>query len=406
MPQATENRDASMRFTKLLCELISIASVNPMGRPLQGAEYFEARLTEHLEDFFHSLQLPTLRQPVAPHRDNILVRLDASGHSPRQNRLLLWDVHQDTVPADHMTIDPFTPRVDGQRVYGRGSCDVKGGMAAMLGAILRLVQTRPPGMPTLVLACTVNEEYGFSGAAELTRLWSGRQIADFLGRRPDACIVAEPTGLQTVVSHKGSVRWKCHTSGKAAHSSQPELGSNAIYQMGRVIECLEIYARDIVPHLAKHPLCGSPTLSVGTIGGGTSVNTVPERCTIEIDRRLVPGESSQDAYQHAISHLASLEDVPLFHESPMLESAGLADSENASLAAALSGAAKQRGIESRRLGVAYGTNAAIIAESGVPTVVFGPGSIAQAHTADEWIDIREVEAASDILFDLAASGPW
>ena len=228
MPQATANRHTYMQFTKILCELISIASVNPMGRPVQGTEYFEARLSEHLEDFFHSLQLPTLRQPVAPHRDNILVRLDGVGSSPQRGPLLLWDVHQDTVPADHMTIDPFRPRVDGQRVYGRGACDVKGGMAAMLGALSHLVQTHPLSMPTIVMACTVNEEYGFSGAAELTRLWSGQQISDFLGRRPDACIVAEPTGLQTVVSHKGSVRWKCHTSGKAAHSSQPELGNSAV----------------------------------------------------------------------------------------------------------------------------------------------------------------------------------
>lgn len=392
-----------LNLTETLCELIAIPSVNPMGRGLCGPEYLESRLTEYLESVFRSLGLPTLRQAVAAQRENILVRLDSDRGSASEGRLLLWEVHQDTVPVDNMTIAPFLPQVDGNRVYGRGSCDVKGGMAAMLLALHRLAETRPPGMPTLVLACTVNEEHGFSGAAELTRLWEEDSITDFLGRRPDACVVAEPTNLQTVVSHKGAVRWKCHTWGQSAHSSHPQQGSNAIYQMGKIIHSLEEYAQNIVPSLANHPLCGCPTLSVGTILGGTSVNTVPEQCTIEIDRRLVPGESLREAYNHVVARLESLEGVNVSHDQPWLNSPGLSNTNNSELAQAVGDAAKRHGIDCQSLGVAYGTNAATIAQSGIPTVVFGPGSIDQAHTADEWIDLREVEAASDVLYNLAAT---
>ncbi len=389
-----------------LCALISIPSVNPMGRALSGSGYLEGRLTDHLETIFRSLDLPTLRQPVASGRENILVRLDSDLNAPNSGPLLLWDVHQDTVPVDDMTIDPFLPRIDGHRVYGRGSCDVKGGMAAMLLALDRLAKDRPAGMPTIVLACTVNEEYGFSGAAELTRLWTKKQTSDFLNRRPDACIVAEPTNLQAIVSHKGAIRWKCHTHGRAAHSSLPEQGDNAIYQMGRVIQCLEEYALNIVPSLASHTLCGNPTLSVGTILGGTSVNTVAQRCTIEIDRRVVPDESLSDAYNHVVTQLDALKGVHVSHEPPRLQASGLSDAENGELARKISDIANRQGMDCCSLGVPYGTNAATIAKSGIPTVVFGPGSIDQAHTADEWIDIRQVEAASNILYSLAAESAW
>src|SRR5262249_33706533 len=148
-------------------------------------------------------------------------------------RLMLLEAHQDTVPVGGMTIEPFTPTVRDGRLYGRGACDIKGGMAAMLAACARLAKERPAAMPTVVMACTVNEEHGFTGATALVRQWA--ESGGFIPRRPDAAVIAEPTQLQVVVAHKGVVRWRCHTRGRAAHSSQPQMGDNAIFRMARVL---------------------------------------------------------------------------------------------------------------------------------------------------------------------------
>jgi len=399
----TENKAISLELATLLSDLIAIPSVNPMGREGTENAYFESRLTDYLEKFFHGLQLPVLRQRVAPLRENILARLDPPGRPPGQSPLLLIDVHQDTVPTDQMRIEPFSAKIEDQRIYGRGACDVKGGMAAALVALRHLAENRPSQMPTLVLACTVNEEHGFSGATELTKLWSDRTASAFLGRKPDACIVTEPTELQVITKHKGVVRWRCHTTGRAAHSSQAAEGENAIYRMGRVLQALELYAEQTLPQLGQDPLCGQATLSVGTITGGISVNTIPDRCTIEIDRRLLPGESPSVAYNHAVDELNRLRQdrIELVHDPPMLSSPGLSDEKNGTLAQFLLGVANDRGGEHSIRGVPYGTNAGILAASGVPSVVFGPGSIQQAHTADEWIDIRQLQKATEILCHLA-----
>lgn len=387
-----------------LHQLIGLPSVNPMGGAADMAVCYEHRVTAWLEDFFQRLGLPTQRQAVEEvagvRRENILCRLEGD-ESPR---LLLWEVHQDTVPVADMTIDPFAGEVRDGRLYGRGACDVKGGMVAMLSALERLTRQRPAGRPTIVLACTVNEEFGFSGARRLADSWSTLDADPFLPRAPDACIVAEPTDLNVVVAHKGAVRWKMRTLGRAAHSSQPERGDNAIYKAGRLIQALEQYQREIVGPLAHDELCGRPTLVVSTIRGGVGINLVPEQCTLEIDRRLVPGESPVEAREHLIGWLqgrAKL-DFPIQHDEPFMVSAGLARDKNAELASRLALQAAEFG-GGRQLGVPYGTNAESISAAGVPTVVFGPGSIVQAHTADEWIELAEVEQAAEILYRLACA---
>jgi acetylornithine deacetylase len=389
---------------QILADLIAIPSVNPMGPNVEGPEYGEARLGDYLEAFFRNLGLVVARQPVAPGRDNVIARLDGAQPAIEDGPLLLLDVHQDTVPVDGMTIDPFCAQLRDGRVYGRGACDVKGSMAAMLVAIARLAEQPSTQMPTIVIACTVNEENGFTGARALGELWAAGGSPSICPRRPDGCIVAEPTELQIVVAHRGVVRWRCEARGRAVHSSQPERGDNAIYRMGHVLAALEQYAQEVLPAVAEHPRCGRPTLSVGTIHGGTSVNTVPERCWIEIDRRLVPGEQPAAAYQHAADHLARETGIELVHEPPFLEATGLDDGNNNVLAAKLEEAARQCGVQARKMGVAYGTNASAISREGIPTVVFGPGSIAQAHTADEWIEFAEVETASEILYQFCRSG--
>ena len=172
----------------------------------------------------------------------------------------------------------------------------------MLFAFARLVRERPAGMPTVLMASTVNEENGFSGVKALCRMWD--QPGSVVTRRPDAAVISEPTELSVVVAHKGVVRWRLHTRGRAAHASQPNRGENAIYRMAPVLAALERYAGEVVPQLGEHPLCGRPTLNVGTVQGGLSVNTVPDRATIEIDRRVLPGEDPQAAYEHVVDYLA------------------------------------------------------------------------------------------------------
>ncbi len=163
-----------------------------------------------------------------------------------------------------MTIPPWLPTIRDGRLYGRGSCDIKGGLGVMLYTLLKLHQEQPANLPTIVLACTVNEEYGFTWCQRL-----GQVLAELrpsvLPRQPDAIIVTEPTSLNIVVAHRGMVLWRIRCRGRAAHSSLPELGDNAIYRVAPVLLALKRYQQDIVPTLGTHPLCGRPTINVGTI---------------------------------------------------------------------------------------------------------------------------------------------
>ncbi len=388
-----------------LADLVRIPSVNPMGRNVSGEIYYEHRVTAYLETLFRRLSLPFERFQVAPLRENIIVRVEGTTPPEEGGPVLMFEAHQDTVPIDGMEIDPFSPNIEDGRLFGRGACDIKGGMAAMLAAVARVADERPASRPTIILACTVNEEHGFTGATHWAETYMGRKDtpSKLLNRSPDATIVAEPTELNVVVAHKGACRWRCHTTGLAAHSSQPERGDNAFYHMARVLTVLEQYARDVVPHLTSHSLVGHPTLSVGVIGGGISVNTVPDRCTIEIDRRVLPGEDPEAAFTHAVTHLNSFvtTGTPVIHDRPFMLSKGLSDDHNGPLAERLATSIQHHASTAgARIGVPFGTDAPHYAATGCPTVVFGPGSIAQAHTKDEWIDVNQLRTAAEVLFDL------
>ena len=395
----------ALDLVETLSELISIPSVNPMGRPVSGPEFFEYRMTEHLEQLFDRLGLPWQRQEIAPKRENIVARLDGEVPVSDGGELILFEAHQDTVPVDGMTIDPWTPTVREGRIYGRGSCDIKGGMCAMLVALARLAEERPAGMPTIVMACTVNEEHGYTGATALPKLWETNG-SSIIPRKPDAAVIAEPTGLDVVVAHKGALRWRCHTQGRACHSSQPHLGENAVYKMARVLLALEAYQREIIPSLKEHPLCGPPSLSVGTITGGISVNTVPDECSIEIDRRVLPGEDSASEYRRVIDFVADYDEIDFepIHDEPFMNGSTLSEEHNGHLAARLAAAGKEVAGRCETIGVPFGTDASTIARSGVPSVVFGPGSIDQAHTCDEWLDLEQLRLASEIIYCFAREG--
>jgi len=218
-------------------------------------------------------------------------------------------------------------------------------------------------------------------------------------------VVSEPTDLEVVVAHKGLVRWRCHARGRAAHSATPGAGDNAIYKMARAVVAIERYAHEVVGTLGTHPLCGPATLNVGTITGGVSVNKVPDRATIEIDRRLAPNEKPDSARQHLIDYLQQKAALgfTLEHDPPYMEGPPLADDHNRPLAERVAKAASGLAAPCRAVGVPYGTDGALFAAAGVPTVIFGPGSIAQAHTADEWIALDQVEIAAEIYYRFVKS---
>ena len=382
--------------------LVAIPSVNPMGRDVSGEEYLEHRVTDFLENLFRQLGLTCERQQIEPKRDNILARLNGSRDPLDGGSLLVFEAHQDTVPVDGMTISPWLPEIRDGKLFGRGSCDIKGGMACMLTAIARLATERPSNMPTIVMACSVNEEHGYSGAVEMADLWQ-RGESKLVPRIPDGVIVAEPTELNVVVAHKGVVRWKCHTVGTACHSSMPESGDNAIYRMGQVIGVLKRYAEEIAPSQGEHALVGRPTLSVGTISGGISVNTVPDQCTIEIDRRVLPGEDPFEAQRQVIDYVsAALEgDSLVRHDDPYIASKGLDNILNADFAPRLAAVAAEFHCPAQLTGVPYGTDAPAFNSVGAPTVVFGPGALDQAHTCDEWIAIEQLHKAVDSYYSFA-----
>jgi len=397
---------------QILRRLIAAPSVNPrLGDPHVGEQRLTSQLGQICDDFGWRWML----QSVHPERDNLILLVPGG-----RGDAMLWDAHQDTVGVSGMTIETFEPVVVDGRVYGRGACDVKGGMAAMLAALARLAEKPAGSQPTIIMACTVNEECGFTGAQALAGIWrhggdaqtlsadcraeGGLELEELRSLRPAAAIVAEPTSLDVVVSHRGVVRWQCRTHGLAAHSSQPQQGSNAVYAISHVVQLIDRYHREHLAAREADPLCGGPAVCVTTIRGGTGANTVPDAAVIDVDRRLTPDETPETAHQDLIEWLAARAELgrcTLTHDEPWMQSRGLGGNANRAWAERVAQVVRGTGRGCNLVGVPYGTNAATIAAAGIPTVVFGPGSIQQAHTADEWIAVDQLEASVEALWRMA-----
>src|SRR5262245_29135293 len=346
--------DPMSRSLELLRQLVAIPSVNPMGRDLSGPEFLEGRMSDFLEAHFRRLGVPCERIEVAPGRANVIARFDSRG----AKRTVLLDAHEDTVPTDGMVIEPFAPTERDGRLYGRGSCDVKGGMAAMLAAFERLVPEKPAGAANVVMSCTCDEESTTIGIDDLTDLWTEpARRGSLLSNRPDAAIIAEPTGLHVVVAHKGASRWKILTRGRACHSSSPQNGINAIYRMAKVVTALERFAAELPASVPPHPLCGPATLSIGRIEGGISVNTVPDWCSIEVDRRVLPGEDGWAAIERVREYLTAHTDVEFEFQPPWCVGQSLPDGANAELAERLLAHVGAVAGARKKMGVPYGTHA-------------------------------------------------
>jgi acetylornithine deacetylase len=277
----------------------------------------------------------------------------------------------------------FTPVKRNGRLFGRGACDTKGSVAAMLTALGELAQDGPrPAETEILFVGMVDEEHAQAGSRGFVSS----------GMRADLAIVGEATRLQVVTAHKGTLWMKLETRGKAAHGSCPELGRNAVHAMARVVDLLQTtYAAQL--RRRKHPLLGCATVSVGAIHGGTQPNIVPDHCSILLDRRILPGET-EAGVRREINRLLRQKGlgVAYVHDNlppcPPLET----DAEQPLVARFL------RSVGQRKpAGVRYFCDASVLGHGGIPRVVFGPGDIAQAHTVDEWISLEELERGKRLL---------
>ncbi len=377
----------NQELTRLLCDLVAIPSVNPEHhRERSEAPYGEARMADYVEGYFRSSGVRIERQQALPDRYNVLVHVP--GADPSAKAILL-EAHMDTVGPEGMSA-PFQPRVEGTRVYGRGACDTKGSLAAMMFVVRELLQGHARLPRPCVLAATVDEEFGMGGAHRLVQ--SGMAFA--------GAIVGEPTALRIIPAHDGQMYLKITVHGKAAHTSMPQNGVNAIYLMHEVIDVLRRRAASEYPKRA-HPLCGSPKLTISMIQGGISEHIVPDCCEIAIDFRVIPGETCHGTLHEVKDWLA----VDL--DSDTLRTVQIAEPHKAEppmetpvdhpLVQGMRQAAMSVLGDAQVEGVPYNTDASHYGAAGIPCVVFGPGGIGQAHSAAEYVEVGQLAAAVEIL---------
>ncbi|WP_135557247.1 M20 family metallopeptidase [Paenibacillus cymbidii] len=380
---------SKQRLADVLRELVRIPSVNPAFSGGQG----EAGVADYVKRHLRALGLDVIVLPVEPGRENVIGVLPGAG-----NGNLLLEAHMDTVQTDGMTVPPFAGEVRNGRLYGRGACDTKASLAAMLIAVEAMKTNGLVPPLGIHLAAVVDEEATYKGVTVLAdAVAKGRFVYE-------GAIVGEPTQLHVIMAHKGCVRFHIDVFGVACHSSHPSGGINAIEQACEVVAFLQRHAADVYPRLA-HPIVGSPTHSVTMIEGGVAPNTVPDLCRITIDRRTVPGEEAIAVWQSMKRLLEGLQDAdgPLklaVHEPFLIDHSMEVQPESA-LVRHMRSAVGRYAPHGRIMGAPYGSDASKLVRAGVPSLVFGPGNLAQAHTRDEWVDLDEATTAAAIIMELA-----
>jgi len=374
---------------RLLADLIALPTVNPMGGPHDDAEPVERPVTDYVGDFFRPYALEVKRHACSRIHENLLVVVpgrDASGYT-------LLESHADTVPAEDWAATAFVPRIKGHAMFGRGACDDKGPLVAMMLAVRELVeQEREPPHPVAFLTAG-DEEYAQTGIQHFVGL-------DYPIAR---AVIGEPTRLQPMIQHKGTVRWDITIHGRSAHSCQPQLGCDAIAGAMEVIRFLRDYQEDLRRRWT-HPLLDGPTVTVTMIQGGRTRNAVADECTLAVDFRVLPGMSPASARQELINAL-DLRHVRVTHSDAQLltpplntqpdhafSTAVLAICREATDCAGLSFAAAP-----------YGTDAAWVPGRS-PAIVLGPGSIEHAHAVDEQIDLGDVCRCAHIYLEILMWG--
>ena len=370
----------------LLRDLVAIDSVNPSLVPGAAGE---AQVANAVAAHLQRIGLDVHVQEVAPGRPNVIGVLD--GVEP--GRSLMFCGHLDTVGVAGMQA-PFDPVERDGRLYGRGSQDMKAGVAAMIDAV-RLARARGFRRGRIVIAAVVDEEYASVGADALVSQWTA-----------DGAIVTEPTDLQVGVGHKGFAWATIETRGRAAHGSRPAEGRDAILRMGRVLNRLERLDATL-QSLPPHPLIGAGSLHASIIQGGRELSSYPDRCVLQVERRTVPGENGQTFESEIEGVLTDLRrDDPEFEGwgKVMFSRPPYEVPPSHDLPHALISAAASAGIAASAQGMTFWTDAAVLGGAGIPSILFGPGG-AGLHSVEEYVNVNEVIACRNALASLALEWP-
>ena len=366
----------------LLRDLVAIDSVNPSLVPGAAGE---AGIGDAIAAHMRSLGLDVHVREVAPGRPNVVGVLDGGEPGPS----LMFCGHIDTVGVEGMAA-PFDPAIRDGRLYGRGSQDMKGGVAAMIDAA-RLARARGFRRGRLIIAAVADEEYASLGADHLVTEW-----------KADAAVVTEPTDLQIAIGHKGFAWFEVETRGRAAHGSRPRDGRDAILRMGRVLHRLEQLERQLQAR-PPHPVMGTASLHASIIDGGRELSSYPDACTLQMERRTITGESASSALHEIEALLSGLREQDAEFEGAVRLMFGRPPYElpqGHELPQALARAAAASGVRAGTVGMSFWTDAAVLAGAGIPSVLFGPGG-AGLHSAEEYVLVDDVIACRDTLARLA-----
>jgi acetylornithine deacetylase len=370
-------------LVELLGQLVAINSVNP-GLDAQAAG--EGEIASHVAGWLQRAGLEVEIDEVLPGRPNVVAR--AQGSSSGQT--LLLNAHMDTVGAGAMD-GAFTPRIADGRLFGRGAYDMKAGLAAVMVAGAAAARLQLAG--DVVVAAVIDEELASAGTERLAATTSA-----------DAAIVTEPTELEVVVAHKGFAGFEIRTQGRAAHGSRPDLGIDAIAKMGGVLIAIARLDAARRSNGDTHPLVGTGSAHASLIEGGQEYSSYPDRCTLVGERRLIPGETAADAESELREILAQLA-----HEDEQFDATltmGVARApfelprDEPFAETVRRCAAGVLGTEPALAGRPFWTDAALLAEAGIPTVLLGPGGDG-AHAAVEWVSLEDCERLVEILVGVA-----
>lgn len=371
--------------------LVATPSVNPsleVNRSLGVDGTGEAAIADLVAGWLRGWGFEVQQVEAAPGRPSVLARLERG-----TGRSLVFGGHLDTVGVADMIIDPFDPVIEGGRLRGRGAADMKGGVAAVLASARDLAAGDFNG--ALVLSLTADEEAAALGCKRVVEA----------GLQADAAIVCEPTGLAVMPAHKGFAWVQVDFRGQAAHGSRPERGVDAIRHAGLFLARLDELEAALSRRKA-HPLLGFGSIHAGTIHGGTAPSVYPSRCRLTLERRTLPGESVpaiRSEVEYLLAQLRS--DVPSLDADleVTLYCNGSELPPDHELVDVLSRALDDAGVEARIEGMSAWVEASIYNEAGIPALCFGPGSIAEAHTADESVGVEEIELAHRVLLAAARS---